>query len=46
MRQPRHPNLPQEHEEGETLLELETFYSVLAPGGVLFGDDYASGGEK
>jgi len=28
------------HEEGETLLELELYYSVLAPGGVLFGDDY------
>lgn len=28
------------HETGETLLELQTAWSILAPGGVLFGDDW------
>lgn len=29
------------HEIGETMLELETGWDLLAPGGVLFGDDWA-----
>lgn len=29
------------HEPGETLLELQAAWSLLAPGGVLFGDDWA-----
>eukprot|EP00397_Hematodinium_sp_SG-2012_P053301 GEMP01063544.1.p1 GENE.GEMP01063544.1~~GEMP01063544.1.p1 ORF type:complete len:172 (+),score=27.12 GEMP01063544.1:410-925(+) len=28
------------HEEDETYLELKSYYEVLAPAGVLFGDDY------
>lgn len=28
------------HEAGETLLELQLAWSILAPGGVLFGDDW------
>eukprot|EP00971_Amphidinium_carterae_P053051 1044962-Amphidinium_carterae.1 len=28
------------HEEHETFLEVSLFFRVLAPGGVLFGDDY------
>lgn len=28
------------HEEHETLLEITLFFNVLAPGGILFGDDY------
>jgi len=28
------------HEEDETLLEIRSFYEVLAPGGIIFGDDY------
>ena len=28
------------HEVDETYLELALYYKVLAPGGLLFGDDY------
>lgn len=28
------------HEEGETLLELQASWSLLRPGGILFGDDW------
>ena len=30
------------HERGETLLELKTAWTVLTPGGVLFGDDFTA----
>lgn len=33
--------LDSSHELHETYLELELFYELLAPGGVMFGDDYA-----
>ncbi|CAD7968566.1 unnamed protein product [Amoebophrya sp. A25] len=34
------------HEEQETLIELRLYYEVLAPGGILFGDDFNWPGVK
>ena len=44
-----HPDiifLDSAHEQDETLLELRQYYDVLAPGGVLFGDDFMWPGVK
>merc|ERR1719316_1091378 len=34
------------HEQDETLMEILMFYEVLAPGGILLGDDYGWAGVK
>ncbi|CAD7938693.1 unnamed protein product [Amoebophrya sp. A120] len=44
-----HPDvifLDSSHEAHETLLELKLYYEVLAPGGILFGDDFSWPGVK